>query len=67
MKMKKIISNFKFCQDLVNIFTVYTKCLEDYFSDEKNINDHWVLYNYYIDLDVNVKNAVKKNGVLENE
>lgn len=67
MKMKKIINSFNFCQDLVDIFTVYTKCLEEYFKDPDNVINHKVLYDYYLQLDSNIKNAVKKNGLLKNE
>lgn len=67
MKMRKIVSSINFCQDMVNVFTLYTKCLEEYFSEEKNIEEHKELYDYYKQLDTNIKNAIKKNGVLENE
>lgn len=67
MKVKKLISSFNFCQDLINVFTIYTKCLEEYFKDEKNIEDHKELYDYYIQLDTNIKNSVKKNSILESE
>ena len=67
MKKKKLISVVNFSQDLVNIFTIYVKCLEEYFSEDENIKNHYELYNYFKQLDANIKNAVKKNGVLDNE
>lgn len=67
MKKKKVISVVNFSQDLVHIFTVYVKCLEDYFNEGENIQNHFELYSFYKQLDANIKNAVKKNGVLENE
>lgn len=67
MKMKKIISSFNFCQDLINVFTLYTKCLEEYFKKDENKENHKELYDYYKQLDTNIKNAVNKHGVLKNE
>lgn len=64
---KKLVSVVNFSLDLVHIFTVYVKCLEDYFSEDENIQNHFELYNFYKLLDANIKNAVMKNGVLENE
>ena len=62
MKKKKIVNDLKFCNDLINIFRIYVECLEEYFKDEKNKEDHKELYNYFEQLHINIINAINNNG-----
>ena len=48
--------------DLINIFQDYALSLDNYFKSEENQKNHLELYNEYITLSINIKNAVKKNG-----
>lgn len=48
--------------DLINIFQDYVLSLDNYFKSEENQKNHLELYNEYITLSINIKNAVKKNG-----
>ena len=62
MKVKKIMNDFKFCNDLINIFRVYVECLDKYFESEENKQNHKELYDYYEQLHTNIINAINKNG-----
>jgi hypothetical protein len=60
--IKKIKNQFNLCNDLIDIFTDYAFCLDNYFKIEKNKVEHLDLYNEYKILNVNLKNAIRKNG-----
>ena len=60
--IKKIKKQLNLCNDLINIFTDYALILDDYFQDENNREEHLKLWNEYQILNVNLKNALKRNG-----
>ena len=60
--IKKIRKQLNLCNDLIDIFTDYAFVLDDYFQDEINRKEHLKLWNEYQILNVNLKNAFKRNG-----
>lgn len=63
MNPKKLMKSFNFSLDLINVFKIYASCLDDYFKVEDNRINHKELYNYYQQLNINIKNSMKKNGL----
>lgn len=49
--------------DLVNVFTDYSKDLDNYFSIKENQEKNYQLYKLYIDLKSNILNLSEKYGV----
>lgn len=60
MKIKEVIKAMSLSNDLLNIFTDYIFCLEHYFKDEKNKEEHKVLYNEFQVLNQNVNHLKGK-------
>ena len=60
--INKIRRQLNLCNDLIDIFTDYALILDDYFQNENNREEHLELWNEYQYLNVNLKNAYKKNG-----
>ena len=60
--IKKIKKQLNLCNDLINIFSDYAFVLDDYFQDENNREEHLKLWNEYQFLNVNLKDALKRNG-----
>ena len=60
--IKKIRKQLNLCNDLIDIFTDYAFVLDDYFQDEINRKEHLKLWNEYQILNVNLKDAFKRNG-----
>lgn len=50
------------CYDLINIFNDYAYSLDEYFKIEENKKEHLELWNEYQILNVNLKNAIERNG-----
>ena len=64
MGNKNFLKQLKFCQELTDIFNIYSSCLDDYFKDIHNQKEHLELYNYYVNLKNNILNSAKKHGVI---
>lgn len=60
MKMKDLKNKILFMNEMTNIYSIYAECLDEYFKNEKNREDHKELYQYYLNLIDNIKNNVKK-------
>lgn len=61
MNKKELLKKVKFFGDVLNIFDIYSSCLDDYFKIEKNRLEHKELYDYYKQLVNNLNNLVKGN------
>lgn len=66
MKIKNnMLKKLNFSLELINLFTEYSKGLDDYFSCEENIKNHYDLYLLYSDLKANILESSEKYGVLK--
>lgn len=65
MNPKKLINSFMFCQDLIKVFTEYSKKLDNYFNNPENIYQHNDLYDYYLDLKNQLQEISIKNGMVK--
>lgn len=65
MKNKNIIKQLKFANKLIDLFKIYTSCLDDYYENEENKKNNKELYGYYKNLKDNIVNTAKEYGVIE--
>lgn len=64
MNIKKLMNTMFYTQDTIKAFTEYAKKLDEYFKDEDNIENHYSLYCYYIELKDNLKELAVKHKVV---
>lgn len=62
MRLKEITKAMNLSNDLINIFTDYAFCLDDYFKSDINKKEHKDLYIEYLNLNKNLKEVLRKNG-----
>lgn len=56
---KELLKKINFCTDVLNVFDIYASCLDEYFKDGDNKENHIELYNYYMQLRINLNNLLK--------
>lgn len=60
MKNKELLKKLNYCTDILNVFDIYATCLDEYFDDDKNKEEHTDLYNYYKQLINNIMNVQER-------
>lgn len=64
MKKNNMIKQLKYVNKLIDLFKIYTSCLDDYYENEENRKNNKELYGYYKNLKDNIVNTAKKYEVI---
>lgn len=60
--VNRIKKQLSLCNDLIDIFRDYAYSLDEYFKDEKNREEHLLLWGEYQILNGRLRNTIKKYG-----